>query len=116
MPGRYPYSGSMTLMQALASAGWTNEWADLSKIVLLHPSATAQGQYVVYETNVSDVVEGKESRQDLKLAPRDIIIVPRSGIAKVDFWVDQYIRKFLPFGMGIGYSYGQGDFSSKLAN
>jgi protein involved in polysaccharide export with SLBB domain len=114
-PGHYPYSGSTTLLQALASAGWINEWADLGKIVLLHPSAAAQGQYVVYETNLKDVVEGKGSPQDLKLAPRDIIIVPRSGIAKVDLWVDQYIRKFLPFSMGVGYTYGQGDFSSRVS-
>jgi hypothetical protein len=28
--------------------------------------------------------------------PRDIVVVPRSGIANVDVWVDQHIRKLIP--------------------
>ncbi len=44
-------------------------------------------------------------KQDLKLSPRDIVIVPKSNIAKVDQWIDQYIRRVLPFGTSVSYTY-----------
>jgi hypothetical protein len=39
------------------------------------------------------------------LQAQDVVVVPKSGIAKVDKWVDQYIRKVLPFNIGAGVFY-----------
>jgi hypothetical protein len=34
--------------------------------------------------------------QPFYLAPRDIVYVPQTTIAKVDQWVDQHINKIIP--------------------
>lgn len=103
-PGKYPYYGSLTLLQLISTAGWVNDNADLSEVVLLH--AEEGNRYVVYRTNLTEVSDGTARlKQDLKLSPRDIVIVPKSGIAKLDLWVDQYIRRVLPFGTSVNYTF-----------
>lgn len=103
VPGTYPYRSSLTLLQLISVAGWLNDAADISETVLLH--AVEGNRYVLYKTNLMDVVNGEAHlNQDLKLSPRDIVIVPKSGIAKTDLWVDQYIRRLLPFGMSVNYT------------
>lgn len=102
-PGTYPYRSSLTLLQLISIAGWVNDTADLSQAVLLH--AAEGNQYVLYRTNLMEVVSGvAQLKQDLKLSPRDIVIIPKSGIAKADLWVDQYIRRLLPFGTSVNYT------------
>ncbi len=102
-PGSYPYRASLTLLQLISVAGWLNDAADISQAVLLH--AVEGNRYVLYKTNLMEVVNGEaQMKQDLKLSPRDIVIIPKSGIAKADQWVDQYIRRLLPFGMSVNYT------------
>ena len=43
-----------------------------------------------------DVENGKNPDQDIMLHPNDIVHVPRSAIANVNLWIDQYIRENLP--------------------
>jgi protein involved in polysaccharide export with SLBB domain len=112
LPGRYPYMQSMTVLQLLSAAGWIDEWGDLGDAVVMHP--VEQGRYVLYRTNLDDAISGRSFQADLKLAPRDIVIIPRTGIAKVDLWIDQYIRKFLPINLNAGYSYGQGTYTTTV--
>jgi polysaccharide export outer membrane protein len=103
-PGRYPFSNSMTLMQLIASAGWANETGDLENIMLLHQSRV--GEYVVYTSNLKEIMDGTSiAMQDMRLTPRDIVIVPRTGAAKANAFVDQYIRRMLPFGISVNYNY-----------
>lgn len=103
MPGTYAYRPSLTLLQLISVAGWLNDSADISQAVLLH--AAEDNRYVFYKTNLMEVVGGEARlRQDLKLSPRDIVIIPKSGIAKADQWVDQYIRRLLPFGINVNYT------------
>lgn len=103
VPGTYPYRASLTLLQLISVAGWLNDAADISQAVLLH--AVESNRYVLYKTNLMEVVGGEARlKQDLKLSPRDIVIIPKSGIAKVDLWVDQYIRRALPFGISLNYT------------
>ena len=47
---------------------------------------------------------GAEGAQDITLQPYDVVVVPRSGIANLNLWVDQYIRRLIPFGLGISYT------------
>jgi hypothetical protein len=54
------------------------------------------------------LMEGDPAAQDVVLAPYDVVIVPRSGIANVGLWVDQYIRRVLPISLGFSYSVGSG--------
>ena len=103
-PGRYPHHASLTIMQVLTAAGWVPDTADLSEVALLH--ATGGNNYNLYRTNLSEVVAGQSRmRQDLRLSPGDIVIVPKSGVAKANVWIDQWIRRMLPFGMTVNYTF-----------
>lgn len=103
-PGKYPIHNAQTLMQLISSAGWVTDTADLSRVVLLH--AVSDNGYVRYQTNLVEVADGKARLgQDLKLSPRDIVIIPKSGVASANLWVDQYIRRMLPFGTSVNYSF-----------
>jgi hypothetical protein len=41
----------------------------------------------------------------LMLEPYDIIYVPRSRIARVNQWIDQYINEIIPQSMNVNYDY-----------
>ena len=63
------------------------------------------GQLVRYDTeNTRKVhrVDLKDLENPLILLPRDIIYVPRTHIANVNVWVDQYIRGILPINPNVG--------------
>ncbi len=49
--------------------------------------------------------KGLEGMSTLRLEPYDIIFVPKSGIAKVNQAIDQYVRKMLPFSLDLGFTY-----------
>lgn len=102
-PGKYPHQASLTLLQLISAAGWVNDTADISRVVVLH--SAADDRYTRYQTNLMEVVSGSARlKQDIKLSPRDIVIIPKSGIANLDLWVDQYIRRVLPFNTSVNYT------------
>lgn len=41
--------------------------------------------------------------QNITLAPFDIVFVPRSRVADVNAWVDQYIRQNIPIPFNLSY-------------
>ena len=38
------------------------------------------------------------------LASEDMIFVPRSRIAEVNLWIDQYVNRLLPFSRSVSYT------------
>lgn len=103
-PGRYPYSGTMTMLRLIANAGWIDSGGDLESVVLMHRDG--KGDYLLYRSNVQVVFEGKaDAYQDLRLTPGDMVIVPKTGIAEADQFVDQYIRSILPFNTSVNYTF-----------
>jgi hypothetical protein len=49
-------------------------------------------------------VQSAQTNADLPLYGGDIVFVPRSRIAEVSNWVDQYINRTLPFSRTFVYS------------
>jgi hypothetical protein len=54
--------------------------------------------------NAQKVIDGTDVSQDIALKPFDIVYVPKSPIANVNVWVDQYIRRNIPISTGFGYT------------
>lgn len=99
-PGLYPLYESQHPLFGLAMAGGKRETANLKKVVILkrQPDGTLARHFV----NLKD---GKAiSRSHVMLDPEDILIVPMTGIANVNQWVDQYIRRLLPLPTSAGVS------------
>jgi hypothetical protein len=55
---------------------------------------------LVIPLNVKLAINGTDLAQDLALMPYDVVFVPRSAIANLDKWVDQYVRQIIPVNFG----------------
>ncbi len=94
--------GSMTALQAIASAGGITADSKLEEVLVIR-RAGAAGKPVVIPLNLSKAIDGTDTAQDMPLQPYDIVYVPRTAIAEVNQWVDQYIRQNIPVPFGFGY-------------
>lgn len=92
-PGAFPLEPGMTALQAISQAGGLTEQAG-SDAVLIRRDACGQPYGV--KINVASANGRGSSTKDVALAPRDILVVPRSGIASADLFVKQYIQGLLP--------------------
>ena len=110
-PGVYPLTSKLTLARAMAIAGGAVETGDLRKVVLIHRDE--HDDVTVYVTNLKVFFEQGLKLYDLPLTSQDIIVVPRSTIAKANLWVDQYITRLLPFSRNVSYSYNEGQTNIK---
>jgi polysaccharide biosynthesis/export protein len=71
-PNEYPLSGRMTVMQAIAKAGGLTEYANKSKVTILR---TENGNTVVLKVNYSDILSGKNVKQNYELRAGDVVNV-----------------------------------------
>ncbi len=88
------YDGHLTTLQAIMAAGGTRETADLSRVVVLRRGPFEQTEWI--QTDLTSPREGASLKNDVTLKAGDIVLVPMSGIAKLNLWVKQYIRDVLP--------------------
>ncbi|MBI3769563.1 MAG: polysaccharide biosynthesis/export family protein [Deltaproteobacteria bacterium] len=86
--------GGLTLFQAIQEAGGFTKTAHRKQVVLIR--RTPDGKAVGRSIDVRPVQTGERPQDDVMLAARDVIFVPRSKIADVDVFVEQYIRNALP--------------------
>lgn len=94
--------GPMTVLQSIAQAGGLREAADPDQVVVLRRGA--DGKVNTIQVNLEPALEGRDGASDIFLRPNDIVLVPKSGIANVNTWIDMYIRKNIPLPIGLGYS------------
>ncbi len=81
-PGPYPLTANMSFLEALSRAGGPNDNAQQGKIVLARPSKNTE-QVVDLENLV------QTSGANYQLEPGDIVYVPKSGLAKVGYFMQQ---------------------------
>ncbi len=71
-PGPIPLLPNMTVLQAVASGGFT-QFARLNSIYVLR---VENGRQVKYTFHYKDVVKGKRAEENILLKPGDVIVVP----------------------------------------
>lgn len=101
-PGEFINVGpSLTLTQAIARAGGIKNTAQPTKLVILRRGAGEKP--VAYSANYADAITGKDPSSDVRLAPYDVVYIPRSDIADVHLHFEQYVQQFVPVTFGVGY-------------
>ncbi len=101
-PGMMPLTGEMTVIQAVMSAQGFTERALTDEVVVIR---RGQGkERLVFAVNLDAAMSGQDTGQDVTLQASDIVVVPRTGIANVNLWVDQYIRRNIPISAYVGYN------------
>ncbi len=84
----------ITMYQALAEAGGATELGDLARVVVIRRTADRKIEWL--QMDLESPLESIDMRNDLYVHADDIIVVPKTGIAKANQWVRQYIRDLLP--------------------
>lgn len=95
--GPVPLLGPMTILQSITFAGGLRESARTNEVILIRQGK--DNKPIATTVNLEKVLDGTDFSQDIYLKPYDIVFIPRSPIANVDLWVDQYIRRLLPFAL-----------------
>ncbi len=91
--GPVPLIGQVTVSQAILLAHGLKPTAYTSKVLVIHRGE--KDKPVTRTVNVARILRG-HPQDDIVLGTQDIVFVPRSPIAEVDQFVDQYIRQAVP--------------------
>lgn len=101
-PGMQPLLGPLSLVQAVMVAEGLKDSAQPRHVILMRRGP--QGERQVRVVDLEAALSGRDASQDVSLQPYDVVMVPRSGISDLNLWVDQYIRRVLPFSLGFSYT------------
>ncbi|MDE1149996.1 MAG: polysaccharide export protein [Azospirillaceae bacterium] len=101
--GLFNMPGRIGVLEAIAMANGFMETAQSHKVVLIRRAPN--GRPMMKIIDISGFVAG--TADDVRLHPFDIIFVPKSTIAEVDQWVDQFITRVVPFQRSFNYTLGQ---------
>jgi protein involved in polysaccharide export with SLBB domain len=101
-PSLIPLSVAMTVLQSISAAGGLKESAKANNIHIIRQGPKGKPQ--VFTVDLTRVFDGTDLGQNTFLRPLDIVFVPRKTISKVNVWVDQYLRRNIPIGIGFGYT------------
>ena len=102
IPGPYPLADSMTLIKAIMVAGGTTPEGDLNNVILLHYNN--RGELTIFRSNLKEVIDHNQRYQDIALAPQDVVYVPKTGVSKANQFIDQYIKRMIPFNSNLNYN------------
>jgi len=105
-PGLIAMPGRLTALEAIMEAGgFDPRTARINNVIIIrHKDGKRYGGVL----DCKDALKGGEF-QPFYLEPQDIVYVPRTNIAKVNQWIDQYINKLVPrTGFTFSYPFGAG--------
>lgn len=104
IPGEFITVGpTLTMLQAIARAGGVKNDADTDDIIIVRHGAGTKS--IAYRTSYHDAVTGDDPASDVRLAPYDIVYVPRTGVGNVYLNYQQDVQQFLPISGNIGAEY-----------
>jgi polysaccharide export outer membrane protein len=97
---------TLTLSQAIARAGAHKVRGDTDAIFIIRRGPNDVPQY--FSVRYTDVIKGHDAGADVRLAPYDVVYVPKTGVAEVFDWFNQYFLQFVPISWGFSYVVGNG--------
>jgi polysaccharide biosynthesis/export protein PslD len=104
-PGVYTLTARPTVLEAVMLAGGMLGEGRMSEVVLLRPRS--DNTAMLRKVDLQRFVATGDARENPKLQPEDMVFVPRSRVAEVNWWIEQYINRNLPFGREITYNKNQ---------
>jgi|SRR5262245_30414426 len=98
-PGTFPYRRGLTPLQAVAASGGFRDTARVDSVILVRGGA--DNKFVARKLNLEQVVTDGV-KEPIRLAPHDVIFVPRTDVADANIWVRQHITDMIPLFRGVG--------------
>ena len=93
-PGFIAYREGLTAVQALLEAGGPKDTARVDQVVFLQ--RVDDEKYRPSKLDLAKVLDEGDITNDQGLSPSDVLFVPKSAIAKLNQFVEQYILKVIP--------------------
>ena len=100
-PAVVPIKGELSLLQSITEAGGFLGTANKEQVLILRQ--TNDGHFQTFQTNAAQVLRNEAPEMYLK--QHDIVYVPRTAIAQVDQFVDQYINQIVPHAVNASFGY-----------
>ncbi len=101
-PGLYDMpSARIGVLEAVMLAGGPTPRARRNRVVVLRRAE--DGGVMLREVDLASALQGG-SADSVPLSRHDIVFVPRSGIAEVNDFVEQYVRNILPLDAAFSYA------------
>ena len=101
-PGEFITVGpTLTLSQAIARAGGPKLSSDNGDIFIIRRGADDKPEFL--SVRYRAVEHAIDPSADVRLAPYDVVYVPKSGIAEVYKWYNQYVQQFANPSFGFSY-------------
>ena len=95
LPGVYPYDGRSTVLEAIGkAAGYKKDTAALKSVIVLSRAYTKNPE--AKRVNVWEIINDAKMENDIVLNAGDIVFVPKTFIANVNTFVDQFFTKTDP--------------------
>ena len=106
-PGPVQMTKPMTLMQLFASVGGYLPTSAMDQVKIMYWNE--RNESILRTVNLYNIMNNLKLEEDMVVPNNSVIYVPKTGIAKMNQFVDQYIRQlFLWQGASLGFSYGLG--------
>jgi len=106
-PGEFVNVGpELTVSQALTRAGGAKFSGDDANVFIIRRGPDDTPEFLKVRYN--DIISGRNPAADVRLAPYDVVYVPRTGVAEVYKFFNQYVQEFVPVSWGFSYSMGPG--------
>ncbi len=100
-PGPVSLKGDVTALEAILQVGGFRPSARMDSVILLRNDGNDRP--LTQKLNFKELLS--KGGADVALQPFDVLYVPVSRIAKVDRFVDQYVRQLLPISLTGGFTY-----------
>ena len=102
-PGLLRVEGRLTLVQGLVQAGGLRRSGQMGNVVVLRYQGTDSPKFMKFD--IEPALKHGDARADVALEPFDIVWVPKTRIARVNDFMDQYIRQVMPVPLQLGLTY-----------
>ncbi len=89
-----------TLSQAIARAGGLKR-ADNDRVFIIRRGSKDVPQ--IFSARLQDAMRDQDPDADVRLAPYDVVYVPRNGLAEVDKFLNEYLVPVVPVIWGFSY-------------
>jgi len=105
--GTYTLSGPVGALEAIIMAGGMRPTAKTSQVAVLRRAPN--GGMMMRAVNIKNGMRNiRENNDNMQLRRGDIVFVPRSGIAEVGVWMQNF-RNTLPVDFNLSYQFGNGN-------
>lgn len=103
-PGFVPYQPSFSALEAIMAAGGPQRTGSLRNVVVLSRARGTDSTATATFVDLGGDVRGA-ARADVPLRAFDIVVVPMSGIAKVNQAIEQYFYQLVPAARNLNFTF-----------